>query len=205
MYLLYCDQAGTVVAYYDDASVFTPLDAYPTAVRIIPYDLPISTLEKVGAPPPAGKRPSEFVDTRPYAQPAETPELLKLYAGQCRFNRVDTGFDFTAASGVIPVWTDRQSYMLLGGLATYAASVDPTTIIDFTQGSSHYILTAVECVALFNEFSGLMQLCRTAEADCLDEIGAGTILTYDDVDAQFAGAVRTAPASSRRPLLRRVA
>lgn len=187
MLLLYCDQNGVVLGWHD-ANQLIELSAYPTAVRIIPYDQPITTLSKIGPDPVYPVR-----DTRSYAQPIETTQGLINYAAQVRFESVNKGFTFNAASGAIQVQTDRESYMLVGNTATYAATLPPTQIIDFTQTGTHSQLTAAEMQALFNQFSALIQQCRSIEAQCIFDLNSAspTILHYADVDAKFAS-VRSA-------------
>jgi hypothetical protein len=186
MNLLYCDASGVVTAIHNDIDPYVPPTNYPTVVRIIPYDQPITNLQKVG-PPPADLR----YDSRPYQQPDPTTALLKLYSGQVRFNYIEKGFMFTAASGSVPVLTDRVSYSLVNSLATWimTASPPPTTV-NYTQGGDSYLLTAAETTALFNQFTVLVQKYRNEEAACIADLVSATptILTYDDVDARFAAA-----------------
>jgi len=205
MQLLYCDASGVVVLTHDDTDLPVSMAAYPSVVRIIPYDQPLATLPRLG-PAPVYPPPTQFddvrkrpPDTRPYLQPVATKDILKVYAGQVRYSTVIAGFHFTAASGDIPVWTDRESYFLLSGLATWAASVAPSTPISFTQGASAYPITAGEAVALFDEFTVLIQDNRAIEAACIADLDSATptITTYDDVDARFAAV--TAHLSARRP------
>lgn len=167
--LLYC-VGGVVHATHDDAQNI-PASAYGPDCFIVPYDASMGGI-KVGQP-----------------QPAETPAILKLYASQVRFNTVNAGFTFTAASGVVPVATDGESYMLVTGGANYAQTLGSSAPIDFTQGGNHYLLTAREMTQLFNQFSALIQQCRTIEANCIADLNSATptILTYADVDAKFAG------------------
>jgi hypothetical protein len=189
MNLLYCNASGAVVSIHDDQQPQVDMSAYPTVVRIIPYSQPLSTLNRVGTAPPANNLIPNPPDSRPYQQPAETPQILIPYAAQVRFNTVNKGFNFTAASGVVPVATDRESYMLVGNTAAYAATLAPTAAIDFTQNNTHYPLTAAEMISLSNQFGALIQQCRTIEAACIADLTGATptIKVYADVDAKFAG------------------
>ena len=181
MLLLYCTNA-IVRGTHDDAQSVDK-SVYGTGVRVIPWSDLLGALPKAGAAPPAGQP-----DTRPYAQPTETTALLVAYSSQVRFEMISAGFSFTAASGVVPVSTDRESYMLVGNTAQYAATLPPTSMIDFTQNGAHYPLTAAEMAALFKQFSALIQTNRTIEADCIADIKSTTptIKLYGDVDAKFA-------------------
>jgi hypothetical protein len=153
-------------------------------VRIIPYDQPMSDLPRIGTAPTFPQR-----DTRSYAQPIETPALLKTFAGQVRFDTTLKGVAFTAASGPITLKSDRVSQMLLGNLASHAATLPAATAIDFTQDAVHYAVTAAECTSMFNAVNTFVQTCRTAEAQCLTDLNSPTptILTYADVEAKFSG------------------
>jgi hypothetical protein len=192
MLLLFCDD--TIVHAIHDSTDSVTLANYPTATRIIPYEQNVDTLTKVGpAPPsvgPGGTQPP--TDTRPYAPPTETTQILIDYSSQVRFNTVNKGFSFSAASGTVPVQTDRESYMLVGNTAAYAQTLAPTAMIDFTQTGTHYQLTAAEMISLFNQFSALIQQCRTLEAACIADLNSAspTILKYADVDSRFAGVTR---------------
>jgi hypothetical protein len=190
MLLLYCAN-GAVVATHNDTDAAVPASAYPGA-RIVPYNQPIETLEKVGPPPPdmsayPGVLPPP--DVRPYAQPTETPAILIDYAAQVRFDSVTAGISFNAASGTIPAKSDRTSQTLLSNLALYAQSVDPATAIDFTQDGVHYAITAQEAIDMYNAVYAHVEACRSIEAQCIADLNSTspTILTYDDVDTRFEG------------------
>jgi hypothetical protein len=200
MNLLYCDSNGVVVGIHDDTLVPVPSSAYPTAVRVIPYDQSLSTLARIGPAPPdyssnppadTGSPPSVYVkpDSRPYQQPTETPHILTMYAAQVRFETVSGGFNFAAASGTVPVKTDRESWLLIGNLAQHAATLVGTAAVDFTQDNIHYPLTATECGTMFTQFANLQQQCRTIEANVIADqnLTTPTLLTYADVDSQFSG------------------
>lgn len=198
MLLLYCDTNGAVVGHHDDRAPMVFMSAYPTAVRIIPYDQSLFTLTRIGTAPPApGAPPADNVppsgylvpDTRPYQQPTETPHILMMYAAQVRFDKVNGGVTFAAASGNIPVNTDRESLLLINSMAQYAASVTGTTPIDFTQNNIHYPITAAEAIAMFNQVTAHQQQCRTIEANVIKDqnLATPTLLTYADVDNQFSG------------------
>ena len=182
--LLYC--LNGVVQGSHDSDQQIEASAYGTGVRIIPYAAPLSTLDRVGAVPVAPQR-----DTRPYAQPAETTETLVAYAGQARWEAVAVaGITFNS----IQIKTDRVSQTQIGNLAQYvvSASVALSTILDFTQDGVGYKITAQDAIDMNNQIVALIQQCRTIEAACITDITSGspTILTYDDVDARFAGVAR---------------
>jgi hypothetical protein len=192
MRLLYC-VSGVVQAIHDDAQN-VPASAYPGS-RIIPYDDPLDTLTRVGTPPaqpPAGSVVIPPPDTRPYAEPAPVQKTLLAYSAQLRFSSSADGVTFAAASGAIPVHTDRTSQMLIGNLSAYAATLAPTAAVDFTQDSIHYPITAAECTSMFNAVNTHVQQCRGIEATCIADINAPTptIATYEDVEAQFASVRR---------------
>jgi hypothetical protein len=161
---------------------------YPNAVRIIPYSGDVATLNRVGPVPDPPWQPS-WGDTRPYAQPAETPAILIAYAAQVRWEVDTKGITFTAASGAIPVNCDRISQGLIGDLVQYAATVAGTTSIDFTQDGVHYALLASEVPTMFTQVYALIQQARTIEAACIADqnLATPTMLTYADIDNKFSG------------------
>ena len=181
MNLLYCAN-GLVVSIHDDTQM---IDAsiYGDGVRVIPWDQPLSALERVGPPPeylPGGPRN----DPRPYAQPTETPAILKLYAAQQRFNFNTSGLTYNS----IPIKTDHASQVHIGNLAQYANTLPKGTPINFTQDSVAYSITAGDTINIFNQISAFNQHARTIEANCYAAIDTGTMTTYDQVDAAFAAA-----------------
>jgi len=178
MRLLYCLN-GAVVGWHDSAQN-VPASSYGTGVRVVPYAADIGLLPKFGPAPPAGTK-----DTRPYAQPVETPEILKAYAAQLRWETSTQGITYNA----IPANTDGLSQTLVGNLAQYAATVTPTTAIDFTQDGVHYQITAQDALNMNGQMNSLIQQSRTIEAQCLADLSLATptILTYADVEARFAG------------------
>lgn len=168
MNLLYCLN-GVVAGWHDDAQPMVPASAYGTGVRIIPYADLIGTLQRIGSPPVLPER-----DTRPYAQPSETIAILTGYSAQVRFNKSTTDVTFTAASGPIPVHSDRESQMLLSNLALYAQTLASTAAIDFTQDGIHYPITAAESISMFNAVNAHIQQCRTIEAQCIADLNPGS-------------------------------
>jgi hypothetical protein len=183
MHLLYC-QNSLVVAIHDDQLAYVDPVSYGSGTRVIPWQL-LGTLTVVPPPDPAPNPPLPPV----YQQPTETPAILKSYASQVRYNYAVAGITFAAASGSVPVATDRISQMLINNLAAHAATLAPTATIDFTQSGIHYPLTAAECATLNTDVNNFVQQCRTIEASCLADLNSTTptILTYDDVDAKFSG------------------
>jgi hypothetical protein len=151
---------------------------YGTGVRIVPYDQPLTTLPLVGTAPTFPER-----DTRPYAQPTETPHLLILFAGQVRFQTVVAGITWNS----IPVATDRMSQLLISNLAQYAATLVATTLIDFTQNGVHYQFQASQAADLNNQVSAFVQQCRTTEASCIADqnLATPTMTTYAEIEAKF--------------------
>jgi hypothetical protein len=183
MILLYC-QNGLVVAIHDDQQAYVDPASYGSGTRVIP----LPSMAGVTVAPPPDPAPIVRVP-RVYQQPTETPAILKGYASQVRYNYAVAGITFTAASGPVPVSTDRISQMLIGNLAAHASTLAPTATIDFTQSSIHYPLTAAECAILNTDVNNFVQQCRTIEASCLTDLNSTTptILTYADVDAKFSG------------------
>jgi hypothetical protein len=180
--LLYC--LNGVVCGWHESEQQIDASVYGDGVRVIPYAAPLSTLDRVGPAPAYPQR-----DQRPYAQPVETPELLTAYAGQARWEVVVAGITFKS----IPVKTDRVSQTLIGNLAQYAASINPNTVLNFTQGGVAYKITAKDAVDMNNQIVALVQQARGVESVCIADLtsGAPTILTYDDVDARFANMPRS--------------
>jgi hypothetical protein len=186
MQLLYCLN-GQVLGWHDSAQNI-PASAYPAGTFVIPYAQSLATLPRIGTlPPPPWK--ASYGDPRPYAQPTETPQLLIAYAAQVRFDKSTKGFSFAAASGAVPVDCDRVSQTLVGNLANYAATLAPTTVVDFTQGGVHYTLTAAEVKTMFDQMQNRIQQARTIESQCIADLNLATptIKTYADVDTRFAG------------------
>jgi hypothetical protein len=184
MQLLYC--LNSVVIATHDSAQNVPVSLYPAGTFIIPYDQPLSTLNRVGTAPPAPPRGVAFVaDTRPYAQPTETPAILLNYAAQVRFNKSTKGITYNGN----PYHTDRVSQTLIGNLAIYAQTLAPTATIDFTQDNAHYSITAADAIAINKQVSALIQQCRTIEAACIADLNSPTptIKLYADIDTRFAG------------------
>ena len=228
MYLLYCNAEGAVVGVHDDESVAVPMTAYPGVIRIIPWDEALSNLERFGEPPP--EQPpisgeplrSPVQDLRPYKQPDPTTAILKNYAAQVRFNRHAEGFQFNTAAGQVPIWTDRNSYVLIAGMCDYAEKLPTSTNMNYTQGGKAYRMTANEVKQLYQSFNERIQQGRAAEATCLNDLNSATptVTTYEAVDQMFTSIIqawtppayldpgtaaagkmaKTAP--SRRPLLK---
>ena len=184
MNLLYCAN-GLVVSIHDDVQTINA-SSYGDGVRIIPWDQPLSALERVGPPPeylPGGPRN----DPRPYAQPTETPDILKLYAAQQRFAYDTSGLVYNG----IPINTDHPSQAHVSTLAQYAATLPKGNPINFTQDGVAYSITAGDTINIFNQIGALVQQARTIEAQCYAAIDAGTMTTYGDVDTAFGVARRT--------------
>lgn len=178
MQLLYC-RNGAVIGWHDSAQDVDST-AYGDGVRIVPYDQPIQSLPLFGTASPVGTR-----DTRSYAQPTETTQILIDYSAQQRWEVVTGGLQFSG----VPANTDRVSQTLIGNLAQYAATLSPTDTIDFTQDGVAYQITAGDVINMNNQIIAQAQAARTIEAQCIADLNSATptILTYDDVDAKFAG------------------
>jgi hypothetical protein len=183
--LLYCLNGIVMASHDSDQQVDAA--SYGTGVRVIPYAEPLITLDRIGAAPVWPQR-----DTRPYAQPAETTETLTAYASQARWEAVTVaGITFNG----IPVKTDRVSQSQISNLAQYvvSSSIALTTVLDFTQDGVAYSITAQDAIDMNNQIVALIQQCRTIEAACIADLisASPTIVTYDDVDARFAGVMRS--------------
>jgi hypothetical protein len=182
--LLYC--LGGVVYGSHDSEQQIDASVYGTGVQVIPYAAPLSTLDRIGPAPAFPQR-----DTRPYAQPAETTETLTAYASQARWEAAVAGITFNS----IPVKTDRVSQTLISNLAQYvtSASIDPAAVLNFTQDGVAYDITAQDAIDMNNQIVALVQQARATEAACIADLTSATptILTYDDVDARFAGLSRS--------------
>jgi hypothetical protein len=183
MLLLYC-MNGVVLGYHNSQDAAVPASLYGSSVRIIPYDQPLTTLSRIGPAPPTNV-PGASIDTRPYAQPTETPAILIAFAAQVRFDTVVAGITWNT----IPVATDRMSQLLISNLAQYAATLVATTLIDFTQNGVHYQFQAGQAADLDNHVSAFVQQCRTVEASCIADqnLATPTMTTYAEIEAQFAG------------------
>jgi hypothetical protein len=199
MMLLYC-QNGFVIGHSDDGPNAVPAEIYGTGVRIIPWPFPFGDLTYSGSPPPPDPVTGLVVDTRKPDQPTETPQILLGYAAQVRYETSAQGITFAASSGSIEVNTLRLDQGLLNSLAAYAQTLQVTDKISFTQDNVAYSLTRNEATDLFNQVMAQVQAARAIEADCIADLNSPTptILTYEDVDAKFAG-VRLPPAKRRIP------
>lgn len=189
MILLYCKN-GAVITQHDDTSSAIPAEVYGQDVRIIPWPHTIGDLQKSGPPPDPDPFTNMVMDTRPYAQPTETPELLLGYAAQVRYEVTTQGISFTTGSGTIDAKTTRLDQGLLNNLATYARTLQPTDPISFTQDNVAYAITAQEAMDLFDQVMAQVQNARKIEAECIADLTSAspTIKTYADVDTRFAGA-----------------
>ena len=176
-----------MLAYHSDADAAVPSTAYGDGVRIIPYPYPLATLGRIGelSATPDGRPWTEGNDPRQYAEPVETPEILKLFSSQSRWDVTEAGLMFNS----IPAKTDRASQTLISNLAQYAASLPTADVISFTQDGAAYTITAGDAISLNSQMTTLAQQSRTVEAECLTDLGSDTptILTYEDVEARFAG------------------
>jgi hypothetical protein len=197
MLLLYCNIANAaIVAIHDDAQAPVPMSAYGAAgtIRIVPWAGLRGDLQKLGTPPPVSSDPTaQIPDTRPYAQPTETPAILKAYAAQVRYNLSVQGVSFTpSGGGQITVNSDRESQSLLNNLASHAATLAPTASVDFTQNNMAYTITAQDAINMFNAVMAQVQTVRNIEATCIADQNATTpsMRVYADIDNAFAGAKR---------------
>lgn len=190
MLLLYCDTVQAIVlGMHDDGQAAVPMSAYGSNVRIVPWAGSIGQLTRVGPPPTRPPSGGPAPDSRPFAQPTETPAILINYASQVRYNVSVQGLSFTtAASTVIPVNTDRLSQSLLNNLASYAATLPPTTAITFTQDGIAYPITAQDAINMFNAVVAQIQNARNIEATCIADQNATTpqMRVYADIDNAFA-------------------
>jgi hypothetical protein len=84
----------------------------------------------------------------------------------------------------IPVNTDRESQLLIGNLAQYAATLPAQNMIDFTQDGVAYQMTANSAIDLNNQVSARVQNPRSIEAKCFANIDSG--MNDLRVDAAFA-------------------
>lgn len=186
MNLLYC-RNGLVFAIHDDNQPYVDPAAYGDGTRVIPWSQPLSDLTLSG-PDLSPKYPPPL-----YEQPDETPEILLAYAAQVRFNTSTHPINFTTGQGlVIPVKTDRQSAALVNNLATHARDLADDTPLHFTQDNIDYQITAKDAEDMFDQMIQQVQVARNVEADCIADLTSPTptILTFDDVDAKFAGIVK---------------
>lgn len=184
MQLLYCWNDGTndIVLGWHDSDQNVPASAYGVTgpVRVIPYSQPIGTLNRIGTAPEDPR-----LDSRPYAQPTETKQILIDFSAQVRWQTVVKGTTFLGN----PINTDRESQALIANLAAHASTLAPTAPIDFTQGGVHYPMTAQDAINLNTQVQARIQQCRTIESQCITDLNAATptILTYADVETRFAG------------------
>jgi hypothetical protein len=197
MLLLYCNIANaSVVAIHDDSQAAVPMTVYGAAgtIRIVPWAGLRGDLQKLGtAPPVSGDPTAQMRDTRSYAQPTETPAILKAYAAQVRYNISVQGVNFTpSGGGQITVNSDRLSQSLLNNLASHAATLTPTTSVQFTQNSVAYSITAQDAINMFNAVMAQIQAGRNVEANCIADQNLATpsMRTYADIDNAFAGVKR---------------
>jgi hypothetical protein len=196
MQLLYCQNAVVVGMHEDTDNVLA--SSYGTGTQIVPLPAGVTLTVRVGDPPPTHNpdgTPINVPDSRLFARPTETKSILLAYSAQVRFDVSNEGINFTAASGIIPVKTDRISQSLLNNLATWANSQPGTMAVTFTQDTVHYAITAAEAISMFNAVNSHIQNARTIEGQCITDLNSATptILTYANVDARFVGARSAAP------------
>jgi hypothetical protein len=110
----------------------------------------------------------------------------RAYAAQQRFACNTGGLVYNG----IPINTDHASQLHVSTLAQYAATLPKGNAINFTQDSVAYPITAGDAINIFNQMGGLVQQARTIEAQCYAAIDAGTMTTYDQVDAAFASSMK---------------
>jgi len=189
MLLLYCKDA-IVLNIHDDTAPAVPKSGYGDGVRIIPWSGLIGDLQKVGSPPsPPFIDGSRNPDTRPWAQPTETPAILLGYAAQVRYETSTKTLNFTtSASATIPLNTDRISQTLINNLAAYARTLAPTDPVSFTQDNIAYDITAQDAINISAAIAEQIQAARDVEANLIADLKSPTptTKTYDDVDAAFA-------------------
>jgi hypothetical protein len=193
MLLLYC-QNGIMVCSHDDSQNVLA-SAYGDGTRVIPWPSGnLNELERVGELPPPEIMMGSNVDPRPFAQPAETPEILLGYAAQQRWEVSTQGVTFSPMSraGSIEADTDRISQSLMSSLAQYAATLNRDDPISFTQNNASETITAGDAIDLFNQMLAQVQAARAIEAECISDLTSGspTLKTYEDIEAKFTGARR---------------
>ena len=215
MRLLYCiteskTTGARIVAGWHEAEQNIEGTEYETEdsgpCRVIPYPYPLETLEKVGpepAPPPfvraadeqltmqdiqfmARTMPLETPDSRPFAEPKETPQILRWFASQVRFETITAGIVWNN----IPVKTDRISQLLITNMMLMASTLPPDELMDFTQSSFSYQIRAGDVPDLNKQVNAFVQSCRTIEAQCLADLGSEDprLKTYADVENMFTQA-----------------
>jgi hypothetical protein len=201
MRLLYCQNGFVVGEHLDTQNVLA--EDYGPGTRVIPYPDSMPELPPVGPPPDPDTvtpPPYEWVpgadhpplmpmstpDPRGRAEPTPTPELLKWFSAQTRFETDTAGITWND----IPIWTDRLSQLLVSNLAQLASSLPPTQIVNFTQEAVAYQFQASQANDLNNEVNNHVQTVRTIESDCITDLNqtTPTITTYEDVEQRFAPA-----------------
>jgi len=113
---------------------------------------------------------------------APTRAELIAYAADVRWRKETGGI----ALGGVPVATDdRSKQMIMCARIAADASTDFTTPWVGTDGQV-YPLSAVQVIAISNAVLAHVSVCFAIFASVKNEIVAGTITTFADIDAAFA-------------------
>jgi hypothetical protein len=182
--LLFC-KGGVVHAFHDDEQDFDHSVYHREAGvdRIIPVPDGMS-LDRVGENRHTHPQLGSMPDTRPFATPEPTKDLLLRYAAYWRW-RTEVG---GTMCGDIPVPTDRATMAKLAQLhqAFDAGLMKQTTLkvedVHFMSIDQPSVMAAVYTAALQH-----VNAAFEAEAQCVISINAGDFTHWDDVDHVFAG------------------
>ncbi len=177
--LLYCIN-NVVIATHDDSQNVAP-SLYGNNVQVVPVPNGTS-LTRIGTPP-IQVGTGVVLDTRPYAIPTPTIPLLLIYAA---FKRWLTASGGTTVSG-IPLTTDDISQFNISKLKQ-AFDTGAVTSVPFKAADGNfYTVDASTWTAVYVGVVTHVQACYTAESAAAAAINGNTAVTYNQVDAFFAG------------------
>jgi hypothetical protein len=172
--LLYCKGGVAIATHADDQNV--PASAYGEGVRIIPV-ASRAGLVRVGDPPAAG-----VTDLRPYAEPASTPDLLKVYAADLKWRKATGGVTVAGHS----VASDDNAQSKIANAKTAFDNGTLTGTIPFKTLGGFIDADAATVTAIYAALVAHVQASYAAEQAAAAAIDAGTAATFDAVDALFA-------------------
>ena len=164
-------QGGRVLAIYDDGTSATAR----AGAYLLTFSGALSDLPRFGAAPPAG-----MPDTRDYAVPTITADILTAYAASARYAKTIGGFTYKGH----PVTTDADSRGNMTG-AVVGAQVIGSSFSTKWKGSdgSFFTLDGPGMTAMATAVLNYVNACYAAEATIVAAITAGTMTTTAGVDA----------------------
>jgi hypothetical protein len=175
--LLYCNATQVISTHDDDQNVKPSL--YGPGVQVIP--VPDGTLLARIGPPPPPRTP----DSRPYAIPAPTTDLLVAYAAYKRWLTMIAGTTVASLGGAA-VLTDDNSQAKVAACKQAFDTATITTATFKLPSGSFVAVNASQIAAIYAAIVAHVQACYASEGAAVSAINAGTATTYSAVDAFFS-------------------